>query len=119
MGSRLALIFRQWFEKFSQAWTACMLMMVQGDVTALSFYHAKVAAKTGSIAGIGFVIAAQFGAANNRWLSAWIIGVLTILADKLTHPTHFGGDWAEAVYTGLGAAILCVLFDTIWKKKAG
>ena len=47
MGSRLALIFRQWFEKFSQAWTACMLMMVQGDVTALSLYHAKVAAKTG------------------------------------------------------------------------
>ena len=119
MGSRLALIFRQWFEKFSQAWTACMLMMVQGDVTALSFYHAKVAAKTGGLAGIGFVIAAQFGAANNRWLSAWIIGIITMFADIIIHPTHFGPAWMEAVCTGLGAALLCAVFDTVWRKKAG
>ena len=119
MGSRLTLIFRQWFEKFSQAWSACMLMMVQGDVTALSLYHAKVAAKTGSLAGIGFVIAAQFGAANNPWLSAWIIGIITMFADIFIHPTHFGPAWAEAACTGLGAALLCALFDTIWRKKSG
>jgi hypothetical protein len=119
MGSRLALIFRQWFEKFGQAWSACMFMMVEGDLTALSFYHAQVAAKTGSIAGLGFVIAAQFGAANNLWLSAWIIGIITMFADILVHPTHFGPAWMEAVCTGLGAALLCAVFDKVWRKKAG
>lgn len=119
MGSRLALILRQWLEKFGQAWSACLCMMVEGNLTALTVGHALTAAKTGSLAGLGFVIAAQLGGDNNKWLSAWVIGVLTMFADIIVHPTHFGPEWMEAACTGLGAALLCALFDTVWGKKSG
>ncbi len=94
-------------------------MMVEGNLSALTVSHAITAAKTGSIAGVGFVIAAQFGGDKNKWLSAWVIGIITMAVDILVHPTHFGPEWMEAACTGLGAALLCVLFDTVWRKKAG
>ena len=119
MGRWMAVIFRQWFEKFGQAWSACLCMMVEGNLSALTVSHAITAAKTGSIAGVGFVIAAQFGGDKNKWLSAWVIGIITMAVDILVHPTHFGPEWMEAACTGLGAALLCVLFDTVWRKKAG
>ena len=34
-------------ERFGQSWSACMLAMVQGDVSVLTFNHAIVASKTG------------------------------------------------------------------------
>ena len=117
MGFGLALICRQWFEKFTQAWAACLFMMVEGNLTALTVNHAITAAKTGTLAGLGFVIAAQFGGDKKKWLSAWIIGAITMVADILVHPTHFGPAWLEAACTGLGAALLCALFDTFWRKR--
>ena len=114
----MALIFWQWFEKFGQAWTACMFMMVQGDISCLTLGHAVTAAKTGSLAGLGFVIAAQFGGDKKKWFSVWVIGVVTMFADILVHPTHFGPEWMEAACTGIGAALLCALFETVWRKEA-
>ena len=93
-------------EKFSEAWTACMLCMVQGDLTVLTLNHAYTASKTGIIAGIAIVLASYWNKVNNKYGLIWLTGVLTTFADLIIHPTHFGPAWAEAVVTGFAAAFL-------------
>ena len=65
-----------------------MICMVQGDLTVLNINHAITASKTGSLAGIAFVITSSFAAINNKWVNAWLTGVLTMCADVIVHPTH-------------------------------
>lgn len=103
--------FKLWLEKFSEAWTACILCMVQGDLTVISIEHVIKAAKTGSIAGVAFVVTSSFTKINNQWANAWLTGVLTMAADFMIHPTHFGPQWGESALTGFGAALLCYLLE--------
>jgi len=91
-------------EKFTEAWTACMLCMVQGDLTVISINHAITASKTGIIAGIAVVIASYWHRIDNKYGLIWATGILTSIADITIHPTHFGPEWLEAICTGLGAA---------------
>jgi len=95
-------------QRFREAWLACILCMVQGDLTVVSIGHALTAAKTGAIAGVAFVVCSFWTKVkDNLWVTTWLVGVLTALADYLVHPTHFGGDWTEAVVTGVAASSLC------------
>lgn len=87
-----------------------MLCMVQGDLTVLSFNHALTASKTGSLAGIAYVLASMTKI-EGKWLGVYLTGVLTMLADLVVHPTHFGPEWAEAATTGAVAAALCLVWD--------
>ena len=100
-----------WTEKFSQAWTACLLCMVQGDLTVISLQHALTASKTGAIAGLAYVLTSYLTKVDNKWFAVWLTGALTMLADIIVHPTHFGANWMEAACTGLGAAILCGILE--------
>ena len=102
---------RTWATKFGQAWTACMVCMVQGDLTVLNINHALTASKTGALAGIGFVLAVYVFKNKNKWAGVWLTGLATMLADLVIHPTHFGPWWAEAAATGIGAAGLCLLLE--------
>ena len=103
-------------EKFSQAWTACMLCMVQGDLTVLTINHALTASKTGLLTGVAYCITMLGnGQPKGRWYPAWLTGVLTMAADIVVHPTHFGDQWVEAACTGVGAALLCF----IWERGTG
>ena len=103
-------------EKFVQAWSACMLCMVQGDITVLTFSHAITASKTGLLTGIAYIIT-TYGREqeSSTWRAAWLTGVLTMVSDVVVHPTHFGEQWMEAFCTGLGAAALCYL----WERRNG
>jgi len=98
-----------WTEKFLEAWTACALVMVQGDLTVFSLSHAVIAAKTGTLTGIAFVLTSFITRINNKWGNAAVTGILTAMADIVIHPTHFGLWWTEAVVTGVGAGILALI----------
>jgi len=100
-----------WATKFGEAWTACMMVMVQGDVTVLTINHAITASKTGALAGLGFVAAVHICKNKNKWVGVWMTGMATMLADLIVHPTHFGPSWTEALVTGIGAAALCYLLE--------
>ena len=89
-----------------------MCAMVQGDLTVISVGHALTASKTGTLAGIAFVFTSYFSTLDNKWFAAWLTGILTMLADIMIHPTHFGANWVEAACTGLGAAILCMIYES-------
>lgn len=103
-------------EKFGQAWTACMCMMVQGDLSVVTLGHAFTASKTGLLTGIAMV-AASFLPWDNKWVGIWLTGIFTMLADKIVHPTHFGGNWTEAIVTGFGAMILAIVYEKLFKQE--
>jgi len=96
-------------QKFLEAWSACSLIMVQGDLSALSLKHFLIAAETGSLTGVAFV-AISFTKIKNKYAPVWLTGVLTAIADILVHPTHFGPHWAEAAATGALAAFFAFIF---------
>lgn len=96
---------QQFIEKFSQAWIACMVCMVQGDLTVLTIEHAITASKTGTCAGFAVALCYVCNIKSPVWL-IWYTGLFTAVADFLIHPTHFGPEMMEAVVTGCGAAAL-------------
>ena len=97
---------------FSEAWTACLMMMVQGDLSVVTLHHAFTAAKTGTLAGLGVLIVALIQPVKpNKFAIAWVTGLLTMCADVIIHPTHFGEWWAEAILTGVGAGLLALLLN--------
>ena len=105
-------LVKVWSRKFSEAWSACMLCMVQGDITVLTLNHAITASKTGALAGIAYVIALQFKL-SSKWAGAYLTGILTAAADLIVHPTHFGPHGSEALVTGAVAATICIIWDRI------
>jgi len=109
---------RLFLKRFREAWTSCLLFMVQGDVTALTVGHALTASKTGAIAGLAFVLLSFSKILKDDKMTITItIGVLTMMADYLIHPTHFGPELAEAVCTGVGAAVIAYLMIKYIDKK--
>lgn len=98
-----------WTEKFSEAWTACALCMVQGDLTVFTLSHAITAAKTGTLTGIAFVLTSFISRINNKWGNAAVTGILTAMADIVIHPTHYGTWYTESIVTGVGAGILALI----------
>ena len=103
-------------EKFSESWLACLLTMVQGDITALTIKHAFVASKTGLIMATAYLFSRLFANRQSVYLDILLTGVLTALADLIVHPTHFGPFYAEAVATGIGAAFLAAVLHLITQK---
>ena len=102
-------------QKFFEAWSACSLVMVQGDLSALSLKHFLIAAKVGSLTGIAFVLVSLIGV-KNKYAPIWLTGVLTSIADILVHPTNFGPHYAEAVTTGFVAAIFALILTKLNKN---
>ena len=109
MKQKLDLFLR----KFSEAWTSCALCMVQGDLSVFTIKHALTAGKTGLIAGLLVVLTSYFQKLDNKWLLAWMTGVMTTIADFISHPTHFGEHYTEAVVTGIGAGILSIILSGV------
>ena len=98
-------------EKFSQSWAACMGMMVQGDLSVLTFNHALVASKVGILTGLAMLVA-SFLPWNNKWLGIFLTGAFTAIADALIHADNFP---AEHLATGAGAMVLAIIFQKTFK----
>lgn len=95
------------------------MMMVQGNVHALTFSHWIKALQTGVLTGALAVLVSFSGRKelqDNKFVMAGLTGFLTAIADFATHPTHFGGPSTEAIATGIGAGLLCLAFSNIGKK---
>jgi hypothetical protein len=48
---------------------------------------------------------------SSKWTVAAVAFFGTLIADRWYHPSHFGGPWAEALVTALGAAGFCLLLS--------
>ena len=106
--------FKLFTRKFSEAWTACMLVMVQGDLSVLSMNHTIVASKTGLFTGLAIVLTSYFKKIDNKYMIAWLTGLFTTLSDYLAHPSMIKG---ESIITGIGAGLLALILSFILEKK--
>ena len=108
----------QFAQKFSKAWAACAIAMVEGDLTVFTVSHAITAAKTGTLSGLAALALWLFFKSDSRWFHAWTLAVATMVSDILVHPTHFGEHpMTEAVVTGVGAGLLAYLFHSAFPGK--
>lgn len=119
MIERIKEAAQQYIAKFTKAWTACAVMMVEGDLTVFTVSHAITAAKTGAMSGLAALALWLFFKSDSKWFHAWSLAVATMVSDILVHPTHFGEHpMTEAVVTGLGAGLLAYLFHTLSENKS-
>ena len=108
----------QFTQKFSKAWTACAVAMVEGDLTVFTVSHAITAAKTGTMSGLAALALWLFFKSDNKWFHVFTLGLATTVSDIMVHPTHFGEHaMTEAVVTGIGAGVLAYLFHTAFPEK--
>ena len=117
MVSRIKAAAKCFPEKFSEAWLSCLLVMVQGDILALSLKHAFIASKTGFLAGLGCAFMTLLLKKPTEAQNLVAIGAFTGLADYVVHPTHFGPHWAEAAVTALGAVGIAYIVGKVRVRK--
>jgi len=104
---------------FSQTFLSCMFFMVQGKFMLITLGHVAVAAQVGAICTAAFVLINRFSLAllENKWYLAGFVFTATFFADYISHPTHFGEHYTEALYTAAGAALISLFISfTIFEK---
>lgn len=110
------MLIKDCSEKFGEAWLACLLTMVQGDLSVINLKHAYIASKTGLITALAFLLAQTIFRKQSKYLDVLLTGTLTAVADLIVHPTHFGPFYAEAIVTGIGAGFLAYVMHSITHK---
>ena len=94
-------------EKFGEAWLACALAMMQGDLTVMTIEHAMRASKTGALTGSAIVVASLLPI-KSKYASVWLTGVFTALAEAVQ-----GTNPMMSLGVGGGAMLLTVVFQRI------
>ena len=107
--------------KAVEAGAVCLLLMVQGDLLALTAAHFLIATKTGLLAvspAVGLTFTKHARHLANRWTASAFLGICTFAADALVHQSHYPGEYTEAALTGLGAFLfsLAISYTPLGKK---
>lgn len=95
-----------YLENIAESTAACLVTMVQGNILALGLSHWLIASQTGIVAGTLAATAVMISKTSKRWLISAVLGVATAVVDFFVHPGMFGPLFAEAIVTGIGAAVL-------------
>ncbi len=103
-------------ENITESGVACLITMVQGNLFALGLGHWLIASRTGVIAGTIASVVLYLARTNTRWLVSIILGIATTVVDFFVHPGQFGPVAAEAIVTGLGAALLSYAVGFLWSR---
>jgi len=113
-------VIREKFVFFSQrllgTFFACMFWMVQGDFRLVTVQHWYVGIKTAFISSTILLllslteIQSLLTSFSRRLL---FTSIVVAIVDHFVHPGHFGGEYTEAIATGLTAASLVALFGVI------
>ncbi|MFL2547042.1 MAG: hypothetical protein ACJ0SL_06735 [Candidatus Rariloculaceae bacterium] len=96
-------------ENIAESTAACLVTMLQGNLLAISLSHWVIASQTGIAAGLLASIALLISRARSRWVVAVLLGVTTAIVDFFVHRGMFGSVVAEAIVTGIAAAVLSYL----------
>lgn len=100
-------------ENVGESTAACLLTMVQGNLLLLGVSHWIIASQTGIVAGLLASVTLLLAKTDNRLVVALILGLITGVVDYFVHEGMFGPEAAEAVVTGLGAAVLSYVVGTL------
>ena len=115
--SKLKGVESKWFAAF----ISCLLMMVQGDITAIDVPHWIKAAKTATCASVIFCVflfAPKLETlVESRLGSSVTFGGGVFVSDLWVHPTHFLFPSAEAITTAVLSAVLAYIAHDYLVKK--
>jgi len=107
--------------KAVEAGAVCILLMVQGNLAAVTLMHLEIATKTGLLAVFPALALTFTRLARhflNRWTSSAFLAICTFLADAFVHESHYPGEYTEAALTGLGAFLfsLAISYTPLGKR---
>ena len=100
-------------ENVSEATAACIFMMVQGNVLAVTASHWLIASQTGVVAGTIATLALTAIGNARRWVIALTLGVVTAVVDVFIHTGPLADGLIEAGLTGLGAMLMSLALGTL------
>jgi len=114
---------RAWIfvQRFWQPTAACMSCMPGSLGNVMSAAHWALALQTGLVTGALALIVSFTPAGRlyrHRWGNALLVGLLTAFADAWSHPNHFGFRHAEALLTGLVAAVIALVASYLFEDRA-
>jgi len=114
---------RAWIfvQRFWQPTAACMSCMPGSLGNVMSATHWALALQTGLVTGALALIVSFTPAGRlyrHRWGNALLVGLLTAFADAWSHPNHFGFRHAEALLTGLVAAVIALVVSYLFEDRA-
>ena len=114
---------RAWIfvQRFWQPTAACMSCMPGSLGNVMSAAHWALALQTGLVTGALALIVSFTPAGRlyrHRWGNALLVGLLTAFADAWSHPNHFGFRHAEALLTGLVAAVIALVVSYLFEDRA-
>lgn len=111
--------YNVFLKRLSESATSCMVMMTQGNLLAMTLGHWGKALQVGVIASIATIMIIIYGNKewkDNKFAMAGAIGFFTAVADMMSHHSGFGGPSTEAIVTGIGAGLLCLIMTNVWSK---
>ena len=98
------------YKRVYEASIPCAILMVQGNLFSLTPKHILIALKTGILTGFFAMVLSYIPLLkkhyDNKIILGFVIFLCTISADLLNHPSHFWGEYGEALATGLGAVLI-------------
>jgi len=97
--------------KAVEAGAVCLILMVHGNLPALTAAHFELASKSGLLAVFPALVLSFTQLARhlaNKWTSSAVLGVCAFFADAAAHRSNYSGEYTEAALTALGAFCLSV-----------
>jgi len=110
-------------EALAKVTPACLMLMTQGNVLALTLAHWITALKTSGIVGLILVVLSfsvkTKAIRDNAYSMAGLVALVTMLVDYNIHPSHFTGDTTEALMTGIATGLLWLVVSFTPLGKIG
>ena len=112
--------FGIFYKKISEVIPACLLLMTKGDISAITLKHWEKAFSTGILTAFCMVVL-SFIKNNqdfykNKYLLSTLTAFVTMIVDFQMHPSHYQGNYTEALMTGFAAGAFCFIMSKFWDK---
>jgi len=102
---------------------ACLMLMVQGNVLALTLGHWMTALKTAGLVGLILVILSLSvrtkAIRDNAYSMAGLVAVVTVIVDFNVHASHYAGITTESLMTGIATGLLWLVVSFTPLGKLG
>jgi len=102
--------------RFIEGFSACSLVMVQGDVFIYRMKHVIIASQVGISSAMFFTLLLFIIRLKNKYIRFLISGIIIALVDFLTHPSMIVNEFMEAIITGAASVLIGFIFSLLIPK---
>lgn len=99
-----------------EAFSACSLVMVQGNPFNLMLKHVIIASQVGVSSAMFFIVTLMIVRLKNKYIRFLVSGLIVAVVDFLTHPSMIVNEFLEAIITGTVAVLIGFIFSLLVPK---